>query len=153
VTQTSAVGTTTQTTTQTSDATAVNPGSELGKDDFLKLLVTQLQNQDPTNPTDSSTWMAQLAQYSSLEQETNVAESVGQLVTSSAQTQGVDLLGHQLTWTRADGSTGIGVADGMTIQDGSPVLDVNGEDVTLDEVTSVAPASTDVSSPQTSTTA
>ena len=63
--------------------------------------------------------MAQLAQYSSLEQMTNVAGSVGQLVTASSLTQSVDLLGHELTFTRADGSTGTGVADGLTIQSGS----------------------------------
>ena len=39
------------------------PTAVLGKDDFLKLLVTQLQHQDPSNPTDSSQWMSQLAQF------------------------------------------------------------------------------------------
>ncbi len=139
MTQTAAVGTTAQ-TPPPSATTPANPSSQLGKDDFLKLLVAQLKNQDPTNPTDSSTWMAQLAQYSSLEQETNVAQSVGQLVTSSSVSQSVNLIGRQLTWTRADGTTGIGVADGMTLQSGSPVLDVNGESVTLDTITSVAQA-------------
>ena len=136
----------------TTSVTNNSPSAVLGKDDFLKLLVTQLQNQDPTNPTDSSTWMAQLAQYSSLEQMTNVAQSVGQLVTSSSLTQGVELIGKQLTWTRGDGSTGIGVCDGMTLQDGSPVLDVGGEGITPDQITSVSAAPAD-SSPQTSTTA
>jgi flagellar basal-body rod modification protein FlgD len=48
----------------------------LGKDDFLKLLVTQLQNQDPMNPTDSTEFVAQLAQFSSLEQLSNVNENL-----------------------------------------------------------------------------
>jgi flagellar basal-body rod modification protein FlgD len=48
----------------------------LGKDDFLKLLVTQLQNQDPLNPTDSSQFVAQLAQFSSLEQLSNVNDNL-----------------------------------------------------------------------------
>ena len=153
MTQTTAVSSTTQ-TAQTSSTPPVNPGSQLGKDDFLKLLVAQLQNQDPTNPTDSSTWMAQLAQYSSLEQMTNVAGSVGQLVTSSSLTQGVALLGKDLTFTRADGSTGTGVADSLSIQNGQPTLDVGGESVTLDSVTDVAPAPAPAtSSPQTTTTA
>ena len=151
MTQTPAVSAATQ-TSQTSGTAAVNPSSQLGKDDFLKLLVAQLQNQDPTNPTDSSTWMAQLAQYSSLEQETNVAGSVGKLVASSSVTQGVELIGKRLTWTRNDGTTGVGVVDGMTLQGGQPVLDVNGEGVTIDAITSVAAAPAS-SSPQTSTTA
>ena len=48
----------------------------LGKDDFLKLLVTQLQNQDPMNPTDSTAFVAQLAQFSSLEQMSNVNDNL-----------------------------------------------------------------------------
>ena len=150
MTQTAGVNSTT-TTQPTTGTTPVNPGSQLGKDDFLKLLVAQLANQDPSNPTDSTQWMAQLAQYSSLEQMTNVASSVGKLASSSALTQGVDLIGKKLTWTRADGSTGMGVVDGMTIQNGAPVLDVNGEGVTADTITSVS-AAPSASGTQTSTT-
>jgi flagellar basal-body rod modification protein FlgD len=66
-----------------SPATAGTPGHAaksangvLGKDDFLKLLVTQLQNQDPLNPTDNTEFVAQLAQFSSLEGITNLNTSM-----------------------------------------------------------------------------
>ena len=48
-------------------------GTTLGKDDFLKLLVTQLQHQDPMNPTDNNEFMNQMTSYSTLEQVTNLA--------------------------------------------------------------------------------
>jgi flagellar basal-body rod modification protein FlgD len=48
----------------------------MGKDDFLKLLVTQLQNQDPLNPTDSTEFVSQLAQFSSLEQLSSVNDNL-----------------------------------------------------------------------------
>ena len=62
-------------------STAANSGATtsaaaktmLGKDDFMKLLVAQMQHQDPLNPSDSSQMAAQLAQFSSLEQLTNIS--------------------------------------------------------------------------------
>ncbi|HOZ06708.1 MAG TPA: flagellar hook assembly protein FlgD [candidate division Zixibacteria bacterium] len=51
---------------------------QLGKDDFLQLLVTKLQNQDPLNPMEDEDFIAQLAQFSSLEQMTNIAEGIAE---------------------------------------------------------------------------
>ena len=59
----------------TSQATA-SKGSALGKDDFMNLLVAQLQNQDPLNPMDSTAFTSQLAEFSSLEQLSNVNENL-----------------------------------------------------------------------------
>lgn len=64
-----------------------NTSSTLDKDDFLKLLVKQLQNQDPSNPMDNSEYIAQLAQFSSLEQMQNVASSIDKLTSITQQSQ------------------------------------------------------------------
>ena len=61
----------------------------LGRDAFLKLLVTQLQHQDPTKPIDDTSFIAQLAQFSSLEKLTEIADAVksmGQPSTTAAST-------------------------------------------------------------------
>ncbi|GGA63060.1 hypothetical protein GCM10008025_03740 [Ornithinibacillus halotolerans] len=55
------------------------PSNELGKDDFLKILMTQLQNQDPTSPLEDRDFIAQLAQFTSLEQMTNMTNSINKL--------------------------------------------------------------------------
>lgn len=65
-------GTTTSTTTDLYSSKSTT----LGKDDFLKLLVTQLQNQDPLNPADSTEFVSQLAQFSSLEQLSSVNDNL-----------------------------------------------------------------------------
>jgi len=72
----------------------------MGKDDFLNLLITQLQNQDPLNPTDSTEFTAQLAQFSSLEQLGNVNENLMELKNFQASinnSQAVSLIGKTVT--------------------------------------------------------
>lgn len=72
----------------------------LGKDDFLTLLITQLQNQDPLNPTDSVEYTAQLAQFSSLEQLNNVNQNLEYLQLYQASInniQAVSFIGKEIT--------------------------------------------------------
>lgn len=72
----------------------------MGKDDFLKLLVTQLQNQDPLNPSDPTEFTAQLAQFSSLEQLFAVNESLERLSASSGDMErlsALSLIGKEVT--------------------------------------------------------
>ena len=73
--------------TATSSPTASNPAlsnSGMGKDEFLKLLTTQLQNQDPMNPLQNHEFVAQLAQFSSLEQLTSANTSLESLYLAMA---------------------------------------------------------------------
>ncbi len=72
------------TTSATGKDTTKSSETVMGKEDFLKLLVAQLQNQDPLNPDDPTEFTSQLAQFSSLEQLTSLNESMDNLVTSNA---------------------------------------------------------------------
>lgn len=56
------------------------PGGELGKDAFLKILLAQMRNQDPLNPADGAAMIAQLAQFSSLEQMQNLNTKLDRLI-------------------------------------------------------------------------
>jgi flagellar basal-body rod modification protein FlgD len=67
------------TVSDSGSASTTTASSSLDKDAFLKLLTTQLQNQDPLNPTDSTEFTAQLAQFSSLEQLSNINETLNTL--------------------------------------------------------------------------
>ncbi len=74
--------------------------SSLDKDAFLQLLVTQLQNQDPLNPMDDKEFIAQLAQFSSLEQMSNVSDGIESLVNKTAQQDmlsAVNYIGKEVT--------------------------------------------------------
>jgi flagellar basal-body rod modification protein FlgD len=92
--------TTSPATTAGEQSLAQSVNKNLGKEDFLKLLVTQLRFQDPLSPDDPKEFVAQLAQFSSLEQQINVnqsLENVGNLVSSLkdsvGMSRGVSLLG------------------------------------------------------------
>src|SRR3954465_266316 len=93
--------TTTQTTAEivaaTNKALGANATKQagIGKDDFLKLLVGQLQHQDPMQPSDDNQFIGQMAQFSQLEQETNAAQSSDQLVRAST----LGLIGRTVTYT------------------------------------------------------
>jgi len=67
-------------TNPTQSGATTDKGKTLGQKDFLTLLVAQMQNQDPLNPTDSTEWTAQLAQYSQLEQSMNLNTAMDKLV-------------------------------------------------------------------------
>ncbi|BAB06170.1 flagellar hook assembly protein FlgD [Halalkalibacterium halodurans] len=75
----------------------------LGKDDFLRILIAQLQYQDPLNPMDDREFIAQMAQFSSLEQMTNMNSAIQQFVkqqTSQTLVQHSELIGKRVTWKR-----------------------------------------------------
>lgn len=114
-------------TTQGVKASEVGKKNELDKDAFLSLLVTQMQYQDPLSPMDNTEYLAQLAQYSSLEQMTNVASKLGDVYTlvenidsSVLVGQLSSMIGKNIQWS-ADGKTfyegkvsGVSVTDGKT---------------------------------------
>jgi flagellar basal-body rod modification protein FlgD len=95
--------------------------SSLGKDDFLKLLVGQMKNMDPLgegkDPTDS---MAQMTQYSMLEQMQNINAATQRSST-------IGLIGHTVSYTQADGSTVEGTVDQVTTVGGKLALTIGGK--------------------------
>jgi flagellar basal-body rod modification protein FlgD len=80
---------------QAASAQATGDASELGKDAFLQLLVTQLENQDPLKPMEDTQFISQLAQFSNLEQMTNISKGIDTLVDNSSQDMlsGVNYIG------------------------------------------------------------
>src|SRR5262249_41077271 len=130
---------TTTTSTGTDDSTLVNPSSQMGKDDFLKLLAIQLQNQDPTNPVDNQQFMAQMAQFSALEQTTNMATALDGMNTTNQISQAIGLVGHTIGYTKADGTTATGTAESVTVDSGSIQIKVGNDTIAPGAVTTVGP--------------
>lgn len=90
----------TSSTTAGSITSAASVSKSMGKDDFLQLLVAQLQNQDPLNPQDPTEFTAQLAQYSSLEQQFTMNEYLASMADANKDTQrltAMSLIGRTVT--------------------------------------------------------
>lgn len=114
-------------------AVSSNTNSELGKDDFLKLLVTQLQYQDPMNPMEDKEFIAQMAQFTSLEQMKNMNASV-------QITQATSFIGKQVSWDDDLGVLQYGTVNAVRIMNGEPKIVVGEQVLALSKVTSVADA-------------
>ena len=71
-------------------------GGEMGKDEFLKILIAQLSHQDPTQPMQDKEFIAQMAQFSSLEQMTNVSSEISKVAALLEKGQAVSLLGRMV---------------------------------------------------------
>ncbi|MDT0200796.1 flagellar hook capping FlgD N-terminal domain-containing protein [Nocardioides sp. AE5] len=115
---------------------AVSASAE-DKQMFLELMVAQLRYQDPLNPTDSSAFLAQTAQFNSLEQMTKVAEATTTAMNMQLAFGASGLVGKDVTWTDADGNAVQGRVSGVTFSSEGPLLDVDGTPVALTSIAAV----------------
>ncbi|MGY8666533.1 flagellar hook assembly protein FlgD [Bradyrhizobium sp. UFLA05-109] len=93
-TQSTSTGSTTSTATNTVDYNT-----------FLQLLVAEMKNQDPTSPMDTSQYMSQFAQFSTVEQAVQTNSKLDSLLSSSALSQADGLIGHTASYTDSSGTT------------------------------------------------
>ena len=125
----------------TTSSTAVQSNT-LNQEEFLKVLLTNLQFQDPLKPLDNQEFLAQMAQFSSLEQTRQVNDKIEQLLTIQSSTQSIGLIGKTVEVSTSNGSIA-GTVTTANFQSGSPVFtikDANGAfltDITLGQITLV----------------
>lgn len=135
--------------------------SSLGKDAFLKILVTQLQHQDPTSPMDDKEFISQMAQFSSLEQMQNMTTAMQNLLDSQNETQLMNystFVGKEVKWHELSDELdengnqivldGTGVINEMKYVDGSPVFVLDdGKEITPGNISSVLSGASSSSEP------
>jgi len=117
-----------------SNALATN-NKFVSQNTFLTLLITQLKNQDPMNPQDSSQFVAQLAQFSSLEQMTQLNKNMTTVLENSV----VSMIGHQVTVADSTTQSGYvqGAVTGVVYYSDGPAVVVNGKNYALSAVQNV----------------
>jgi flagellar basal-body rod modification protein FlgD len=134
--------------------------SSLGKDAFLQILITQLQNQDPTSPMDDKEFIAQMAQFSSLEQMQNMTKAMESLLQSQQQTQLMsytNFIGKEIKWHEITDKVdnegkniieeGKGVITELKFKDDQPVFVLDtGKEVSAGNISSILTGGTVVTS-------
>lgn len=98
---------------------------ELGKDDFLKLLMAQLTNQDPTSPMENTEFIAQMAQFSSLEQMTNMSQNFDKMAAMLNSNEAQSMLGRTVQIDLGADQSTTGVVEAAT-RGNNPQIQVNG---------------------------
>jgi flagellar basal-body rod modification protein FlgD len=110
----------------------------LGKDDFLKLLVGQLQHQDPLAPSDDQQWIGQMAAFSQLEQVSNMASTTQKIVDTLNTNGALSLIGRTVTYLDSTGASHTGSVDTVDMAGGKATLTVGGvAGIDSDSVTQV----------------
>ncbi|MFB5266573.1 flagellar hook capping FlgD N-terminal domain-containing protein [Paenibacillus enshidis] len=129
---------------QKSDSTG--SASSLGKDEFLKLLITQLQNQDPMQPMEDKEFIAQMAQFTSVEQLMNISTQLTAMTESLSISSA--MIGKEITWIsegktdpitgeKPEGTVQSGIVDSIVIRDGKQYATVGKEEIALTDITSI----------------
>jgi len=111
------------------NSTAQAAGPTVDYQSFLKLLMAEMKNQDPTKPMDSTEYVAQLATFSQVEQSVQTNSKLDELLQTSALAQAGNIIGH--TVTSADGDTSGTVSSVRLTSDGLVAILDTGEEVTM----------------------
>jgi flagellar basal-body rod modification protein FlgD len=113
-------------TTLAPTTTSGTPASGLGENDFLHLMMAQLQNQDPLSPSDPSQYMSELAQFTSLEQEMSISSTTAQSATQQSNASALALLGHTVSYTDSTGQALSGSVSKVDFSTSGPTLTIGG---------------------------
>jgi flagellar basal-body rod modification protein FlgD len=121
-----------------------NQQQTLTQNNFLQLLVSQMENQDPLDPQSDTQMAAEMAQFTSLQQTSAMSSSLSMMQANS-------LVGSTVNVQVDSKTTASGVVSGVAMESGTPEVLVNGTPYTLSQVTSITPPAAQTATTQTST--
>ncbi len=126
-------GTNSTSSTTSTASNAISGSGGLGETDFLNLLIAQLKNQDPLDPVKDTDFIAQLANFSSLQQMTNMNTNISNLLAQQNYTNAAGMIGKQITTT--DNNTGVVTKIG--VEAGTVYVYAGSNKYALSDITSV----------------
>ena len=123
-----------------SSGTTSGTKKSLQASDFINMMVTQLQNQDPTEPTKSSDLLAQMSQIGSLQSSTDLQASLKTMTMQNSLSNASSMIGKTVAGKDANGEDLSGVVTSVKVSEGALSLQLDsGESMSMDNVLSVTP--------------
>jgi flagellar basal-body rod modification protein FlgD len=116
-----------------------NADASLGQNDFLQLLVAQLKYQDPMKPADSSEFMGEMAQFSTVQGVTSMSSTLASMSRSTDVSTGIAMIGKSISYQSPDGTTASGIVNSVSSADKAVTLHLTSGDVALTDVLGVSP--------------
>jgi flagellar basal-body rod modification protein FlgD len=113
------------------------PKQQLGSEDFMKLLAVQFQSQDPMKPMEDTAFIAQMAQFSALQNSTDLNKEMALLRADQQNLAANGMLGRTVTVADADGNPVIGQVSAVVSTDAGPALVIDGEQYALSTVSRI----------------
>ena len=125
------------TSTTSKASSKIGAAAGMGKDDFMKLLMEQLKNQDPMKPMEDKEFITQLAQFRSLESIDALTEQMEALTGSQMLVQAATLIGKPATAKLASGEVVTGTISQVKMIDGKPTAVINGKEIDTSLITTI----------------
>src|SRR5579871_831713 len=108
--------------------------SSLTQQQFLQILLSGLQNQDPLNPVDTTTFLTQMTEFANVEGQQTLNANFTQMLQLQQLTDGASLIGKTVSYTASNGSTASGTVAGVSVQGGQIYLGIGKNQVGLSQV-------------------
>ena len=118
----------------------VSSAVSIGQSQFLQLLVSQLQNQDPLDPVSDKDFISQLSTLQTVQGLQDLNANFGEMLKLQQLTNGSSLIGKKVDFTTADGVTKTGTVDSLSVDNGQFVLVIGTDRVGLDQIGGVRAA-------------
>ncbi|TPV52571.1 flagellar hook capping protein [Pseudarthrobacter phenanthrenivorans] len=116
------------------------PKQSMDGEVFMQLLVTQLQNQDPSSPMDTNEMIAQTTQLAMMEKLNQLATNAEENFSLQMRSAAAALIGREVSYTGADGQSATGLATAVSYAGQVPTVTVGGQPISLDAVTGIVAA-------------
>ncbi len=122
-----------------SSSNAANPFASLNLNDFITMMITELQNQDPTNPMSSDQMLSEITQMGQISTAEQLTTTLTGMETGQNLSNASALIGMQIEGKDAQGNDISGTVSSVTIANGTPSINVGTSSLSLDQITNILP--------------